>query len=170
MAIPQPVHPLLNVALAWLDGLTSDFPALGAILYGFFSFYFLACIFAGHAEVISRIPWFSVHPLVKGNTMMNSLLFVVGMLMLGGITTSQFVSEAFASYGPSSTVITMFNVLVKNLFAIRWFYFVANYVYLAFCLLGLIATVFLIFFCRPKRENEENLHKILKDLKLLDSK
>jgi hypothetical protein len=166
MAPPKPINPMLNIVLAWLDSLTSNFPALGAILYGFFAFYFLFCILAGHAEVFSKIPFFNVHPLVKSGTMMNSLMFVVWMLMLGGVTTAQFVAEAFASYGPTSSVIVMFNVIVKNLYVIHWFYFVADYVYLFFCLLGIPFCIFFAFCCQVRPESEEQLRKILKDLKI----
>ena len=97
---------------------------------------------------------------------MNSLMFVLGLLMLAGITTVQFVSDAFSSYARESAIIVMFDVLIKNLRGIYWIYYIALYVYIAMVAIGIPITIVFVFCFRQKTEAEENLEKILKELKI----
>jgi hypothetical protein len=149
-----------------LDSITADFPAFGALVFGFVAFYLLSTVLAGHAVIMRRIPWCGIHPLIKGDTMMSSMLYNVIMLMLSGLAVVQFCTQIFSTYGSGSSIVIMFNVLVMHLKGLYWFYKYATWAYLGCAVIGVPLCIVLITCCRRDTEYEDNLHMILKDARM----
>jgi LMBR1 domain-containing protein 1 len=71
---------------------------LAALLYAIFAFYLLACILKGNFKFGLRIfIFFPIHPMKIGNTMLNSFLFNVGLIIITAVATVQFCTSAFAT-------------------------------------------------------------------------
>jgi LMBR1 domain-containing protein 1 len=135
-----PISPCLNTVFIGLDRLTSEFPAIGAIFYVGFTFYLLLCVLAG-ATLMSRVvPFFSVHPMKKNDTMMNSILFNVGLFLIASATVNQFCTQAFSGYARATALDSLFQTSVASLQYIKWYFFSTTYVLLLFAGIGFVMT------------------------------
>ncbi|KAL9642580.1 hypothetical protein ABK040_011145 [Willaertia magna] len=157
-AIPTPPNGMLNVVFNWLDGLTMGFPILGGALFTFFALYLVLTVLAGNSMITSRLPLISIHPMRKGDTMMNSLMFNTGLILLCTVVINQFTQRAFNSYSTSTAMDIIFSGAVQNLRYIRWFYFAMIYAYLGCCGLGFILA---LICCREKTKSEKDLNEVL---------
>jgi LMBR1 domain-containing protein 1 len=75
MLVYPPFSPFLNTYFRWFD---KWFPLLGAISVALFSMYLLLACVKGCFKFGLRLMWFTLHPMVKNGTYMNSFLFNVG--------------------------------------------------------------------------------------------
>nr|CAG4718516.1 unnamed protein product [Naegleria fowleri] len=157
-AIINPPNGMLNVVFNWLDDLTVGFPILGGLLFWVFTVYLVFTVLAGNASITSRIPLFAIHPMKKGDTMMNSLMFNTGLILLSSVVINQFSQRAFNSYSRSTAMDIIFSGAITNLRYIQWFYFAMIYAYLACCGIGFFLA---LICCREKTKNEKDLEEVL---------
>jgi len=150
-ALPAPQF--LNDFFIALD---SVFPLFGTLSYGAFAFYLLFCVLKGCLKFGLRCFCMTIHPMQIGNTMMNSMLFNVWMLLLTAVAIVQFSSSAFSTYARLTAVDMLFGVQVENLIFLRYFYI---YDVFEWTILGLsiLATVYLAFRPMERRALELQL-------------
>lgn len=128
-----------------------DVPFIGVVIYAMFSFYLMACVIKGTIKLGMRILFFTVHPMKVGETMMNSLLFNTGIILISSISIVQFLSLAFAEYASYTAASAMFNVKIQNLKGLNygWDIFVFLFIFMALCTL-----VYVIY--KPYHKQREN--------------
>lgn len=148
-----PIIPFLNSAFIWLDGIFSLF---GTAAYGLFAFYLLFALVAGTVKVSEFTSWFAIHPLKVGDTMMNSFLFNTGIILVGSVTITQFVTYAFASYARLTAVAALFSTYIRNLRYIHWVFFALPYAFLVCSLLGMV----LVFICFKISDKDKRVDKL----------
>jgi len=152
-----PVTPLLNQMFTALD---SVFGLFGTAFYALFAFYLLWCVIKGNFKFGLRIPFlFEIHPMKVGETMMNSFLFNVNLVMISSVTVVQFCSVAFSIYNRFTGVEVLFNVGVKNLVFFRYFWY---YYYWVFVILAALAMIYLLLFPSDRKQAERG-YKPLKE-------
>eukprot|EP00325_Prymnesiales_sp_UTEX-LB-985_P002044 CAMPEP_0174700544 /NCGR_PEP_ID=MMETSP1094-20130205/5468_1 /TAXON_ID=156173 /ORGANISM="Chrysochromulina brevifilum, Strain UTEX LB 985" /LENGTH=477 /DNA_ID=CAMNT_0015898047 /DNA_START=144 /DNA_END=1577 /DNA_ORIENTATION=+ len=110
--VSPPPTTFLNEFFSILDGV---FPLFGVLAYGLFSFYLLLCVLKGCMKVGLRFFWIPIHPMRIGETMMNSFLFNVWLLLLCAVATVQFCFSAFQSYAQLTAIELLLGVQVRNL-------------------------------------------------------
>lgn len=157
-AIIYPPNGMLNVVFNWLDDLTIGFPILGGLSFWFFTVYLIFTVLAGNAAITSRIPLFAIHPMKKGDTMMNSLMFNTGLILLSSVVVNQFSQRAFNSYSRSTAMDIIFSGAITNLRYIQYFFFYLIYAYLGCCVIGFFLA---LICCREKTKNEKQLEEVL---------
>mmetsp|Transcript_6795 Transcript_6795/g.25353 ORF Transcript_6795/g.25353 Transcript_6795/m.25353 type:complete len:547 (+) Transcript_6795:2512-4152(+) len=155
----------LNIIFSYLDYPTSGFPIIGGFLYLVFMAHLMLAVIAGAALVTSKIPLFAVHPIKFHDTMLNSLLFNVGLFLLASVTVNQFCVKAFRQYASDTAMEAIFGASIRYMIFIKYFYIAFVYIFLVFIFLGLIASILLFLFgARPKKAEE--FQKSLKSLGL----
>jgi LMBR1 domain-containing protein 1 len=105
-----PASQFLNDLFIALD---SVFPLFGTLSYGIFAFYLLFCVLKGCLKFGLRCFCMSIHPMRIGNTMMNSMLFNVWMLLLTAVAIVQFSSSAFSTYARLTAVDMLFGIQAR---------------------------------------------------------
>jgi LMBR1 domain-containing protein 1 len=80
-----------------------EVPFVGVSLYALFSFWLLLCVMKGNAKMGMRLLFFAIHPMRIGETMMSSLVFNVGLILISSLAVAQFVTMAFADYARYTT-------------------------------------------------------------------
>ena len=144
------LNPFLNTFLLDLD---SAFGLFAVVAYGIFAFYLLWCAVKGCVKVGMRILFFQIHPLRKGDTLMNSMLFNIGLILLCSVTVTQFCALSFRAYASNTAVDTLLNTYVRRLKGlgtiIVWFQ-------VAFVCVALLSVFWLILCPRKKVEEEKD--------------
>jgi len=154
--IQPPPSQFLNEYFIALDNF---FPLFGTVTYGIFTFYLLFCVIKGCIKLGMRFFCISIHPMAIGNTLMNSFLFNVMLLLLTSVSIVQFCAICFASYARLTAVDMLFGVQVQNLLFFQWFY--RNDVFLyAIVATAFVASVWLAICPRDKSalDNNEDDH------------
>ncbi len=141
----------LNIAFYFADYATLNFPILGALCYCVMVGYLLISVLGGITLVANRLP-VSVHPMKKGETLMNSMLFNVEMWLLCSIAVGQFATNAFGGYAKQTIIQTTYGGIISNLFVIGYFFQYVHYAFLLFAIIGLIVSCACIN--RPKTAEE----------------
>eukprot|EP01112_Ceratiomyxa_fruticulosa_P023012 TRINITY_DN862_c0_g1_i2.p1 TRINITY_DN862_c0_g1~~TRINITY_DN862_c0_g1_i2.p1 ORF type:complete len:529 (+),score=73.80 TRINITY_DN862_c0_g1_i2:255-1841(+) len=132
---PYPFSPFLNSMVIAMDKV---FGLFGTIGYGLFSFYLLLCVIKGNFKFGMRMFFlFPIHPMRVGGTMMNAFLFNTLLIMVCAVSITQFCTQAFADYTSSTAINSMFQMSVKNLMGIRYFF--QAYVYCLFAMIFITA-------------------------------
>ncbi|KAJ3202422.1 hypothetical protein HDU82_007363 [Entophlyctis luteolus] len=129
----------------------SPIPFIGTALYAIFTFYLLLCVIKGNSKLGMRILFITVHPLKLHETMMNSMLFNVGIILVSSLAVSQFCALAFARYAKYTAAGYLFGVQLQQLKNMK-------YVYIAFvCTFAAVAALmigWMIYKPRAKREKK----------------
>ena len=107
-----------------------------------------------------RILFFKIHPLEKGNTQINAILFNINLILITSVTVTQFCGQSFRYYAANTAIYSLLNVYVRNLRGIGDVIF-----YLQFLLVAIIAfSIFWVCLCpQKKRKNYEKLNDELDD-------
>ncbi|KAJ3218867.1 hypothetical protein HDU67_003822 [Dinochytrium kinnereticum] len=126
-------------------------PFFGTAFYAIFSFYLLACVIKGNGKLGMRIFFITIHPLRLGETMMNSLVFNAGVILLASLSVAQFCSIAFARFARYTASNSLFGVQIQNLHGIKYVFQAFIFILLAFT--GLTAG-FSIY--KPYNKQKEN--------------
>ncbi|KAJ3007426.1 UNVERIFIED_CONTAM: hypothetical protein HDU68_003512, partial [Siphonaria sp. JEL0065] len=129
----------------------SPIPFIGTAFYALFSFYLLLCVIKGNSKLGMRIVFITIHPLRLGETMMNSLLFNVGVILVSSLAVSQFCALAFSRYAKYTASGYLFGVQVQKLKNMQ-------YVYVAFvcAFLGVAALMIAWIIYKPRSKQREN--------------
>ncbi|KAI8897956.1 LMBR1-like membrane protein [Globomyces pollinis-pini] len=142
-----PVSPFLN---AMLSG-TAEIPLLGIGLYAMFSFYLLACVIKGNAKLGMRLVFFTIHPLVMGETLMSALVFNSGIILLSSLPCAQFLTIAFGDYAKNTSNQSIFGVQISSLKGLSFGFDAFQYI-----LLGVTAFSVLYMMYNPYKKQKEN--------------
>ena len=86
----------------------------------------------------------SVHPMEKGKTYMNSFLFNISLILLGSMAITQFVSDCLSDYVAFTDIDTLFNSLIKNLKFFKYFYRYYIFQYILFVIF-VVSLIYLIY-------------------------
>ena len=124
---PAPASQFLNEYFMLLD---NALPLLGTATYAIFAFYLLFCVLKGNLKFGLRFFLIPIHPMRVGNTMMNSFLFNVLLLLLCAVSAVQFCATAFATYARLTAVDMLFGVQVRNLIFLQYFFRHDVFIYL----------------------------------------
>ncbi|KAL0220706.1 hypothetical protein RCL1_000560 [Eukaryota sp. TZLM3-RCL] len=146
------VHPFLNSLLLYFD---YRFPLISIAIYGFFGFYLLLCVYKGTFKFGFRLFLIPVHVMEKGNTLMNSFIFNLILILLCVFPVIQFCITSFRDYARLTSVGSLFGVTFKYLLGFNYFWDFYLYVLIG---LTLFSLSFLLIF--PGKKNDD----LLKDL------
>lgn len=131
----------------------SAFGLFGTLAYAIFAFYLLLCVIKGNFKFGLRIPFiFEIHPMKKGQTLMNSFLFNCLLLLLCSLAVVQFCTTAFSAYARFTGISTIFNVGVRNLAGIKYVYI---YYFWVWIILAFLTGAYLIAFPDKKKKKKK---------------
>ena len=134
----RPGYPFLSLMLIYFQD--HDVSFLSFLFFSLLTLYLLFCVIKGNFQFGVRILccW-SVHPMEKGRTYMNSFLFNISLVLLGSMAITQFVTDCLSDYVAFTDVDALFNTLIKNLKFFKYFYrnHVFQYVLFAIFVLSL---------------------------------
>ena len=161
--------PFLN---SYFQSFDSWFPLFGVLSVGIFTFYMLLAVMLGNFKFGMRILIIPLHPMVKGKTLMNTILFNINLVLLCTIPTLQFAVDAFQEYARLTDINTIINVQIRYLEFYQFFY--ANNIFVL-VMLGFASLAFLYWIvcgccCGKTRTNETAKKKLQKDLEKVRQK
>lgn len=140
----DPIAPFLNGLFEALQ----KAPFVGPLFYGIFAFYMLMAVLKGNIKVGFRIVFITLYPMELHDTLMNALLFNVGLFLTGSLAVAQLCAVAFSLYARFTASASIFLVQISNLRGIRYIFIVYVFLVLAFFLMACIW----LAFRRYKRE------------------
>ena len=107
-------YPFLSYLLIFFQD--HDVSFLSFLFFSILTLYLLFCVIKGNFQFGIRVLccW-TVHPMKKGKTYMNSFLFNISLILLGSMAITQFVSDCLPDYIAFTEIDTLFNTLIKNL-------------------------------------------------------
>lgn len=141
----RPGYPFLSYLLIFFQD--HDVSFLSFIVFSILTLYLLFCVIKGNFKFGVRILccW-SVYPMEKGKTYMNSFLFNISLILLGSMAITQFVSDCLSDYVAFTDVDALFNSIIKNLKFFKFFYRYHIFQYILFVVFFL-SLIYLI--CKP---------------------
>ena len=174
----RPGYPFLAYLFIFFQDHSISF--LSFAFFAIFCLYLLFCTIKGNFKFGIRILccW-SVYPMEKENTYMNSFLFNITLILLSSFAIIQFCSDCFSDYVAFTDIDSLSNVLIKNLVFFKYFYRYHIFQYFFFAIF-IISFVYLI--CRPvnkprnlyernkKYEEKEMAKKDKAELEMLKNK
>jgi LMBR1 domain-containing protein 1 len=114
---------------------------LSAVCFSVLNVYLLFCVVKGNLKIGMRaFCLFSIHPMRKGRTPLNSLIFNCILLLLSSCAVVQFAQVAFNDYARDTRADVIFNAEIQHLYFYNWFFQhnVFMYMLLGWALLSLI--------------------------------
>ena len=150
----RPGYPFLSFALIYFQD--HDVSFLSFLFFSLLTLYLLFCVIKGNFQFGVRILccW-TVHPMEKGKTFMNSFLFNISLILLGSMAITQFVSDCLSDYVVFTDIDTLFNTLIKNLKFFKYFYknHIFQYIFFAIFVVSLIYMIYQL--CKAKESIKE---------------
>ncbi len=146
-------YPFLSNLLIFFQDHNCAF--ISFFLFAIFNLYLLLCLIKGNIKFGVRFfcCW-TIHPMKKNGTYMNSFLFNVSLIVLGSISITQFCSYSLPDYIAFTDIAIIFNVQIKYLKFFSIFYKNHIFEYLLFIVFVL---AFLYLICRPSDRVEPNI-------------
>jgi len=96
---------------------------LGIALFALYTLYLLLCVVKGCLKFGMRVFFlFSIHPMRRGATPLNSILFNVELVLISSAAIVQFEQAAFADYARLTEAGVIFGAQVKYMNFYRWFF------------------------------------------------
>jgi len=132
----------ISTFLSSFLSLLSKIPFLGTALYASLAFWLLASVVNGNMKFGMKFEIFAIHPLVIKGTLMNSLLYNVGIILFTSVAIVQFMSTALGEYAKYTTSQKIFGVEIQKLRYLSYGYKYFLYVYLALALLSFLLCIF----------------------------
>ena len=149
----RPGYPFLSYLLIFFQD--HDVSFLSFLFFAILTLYLLFCVIKGNFQFGVRFLFcWSVHPMKKGKTYMNSFLFNISLVLLGSMAITQFVSDCLSDYIAFTDIDTLFNTLIKNLKFFKYFYryYIFQYIFFAIFILS-----FIYLLCKPlQKPNQLN--------------
>jgi LMBR1 domain-containing protein 1 len=147
--ISPPAASFLNGYFVALD---SFFPLFGTVSYGIFAFYILWAVMKGNMKFGLRLLCIAIHPMKIGDTLMNSFLFNVGLILFSSVSVVQFCAQTFNQYARLTAVGSLFGTYVRYLMGLSYFW-----TYYLYGLLGMafLMLIYLVFWPKDKSKEEE---------------
>ena len=159
----RPGFPFLSYLLIFFQDESVSF--LSFFIFAILCIYLLFCLIKGNFKFGVRILccW-SIHPMKKDKTYMNSFIFNVSLILLGSCAITQFCADSLYDYVSFTDIDSMFNVMIKHLkfFSIFYEYHIFQYIFF-----GVFVLSFIYLLCRPhdRRKPIYSHHKRSKDPK-----
>eukprot|EP00920_Eleutheroschizon_duboscqi_P033549 GHVT01080715.1.p1 GENE.GHVT01080715.1~~GHVT01080715.1.p1 ORF type:complete len:281 (+),score=23.60 GHVT01080715.1:2237-3079(+) len=126
----------------------ADLALLALVLYGLLISYLLICTMHGCFKFGMRIfCCFSIHPMRKGETHLNSLLFNVAMLLVASSAVVQFSQQVFRAFSKLTVASWMFQVQMEIMPFFGVFFRYNIFVYL-WLVVGGLCLLYLV--CKPR--------------------
>ena len=144
-------YPFLSYLLIYFQD--HDVSFLSFITFSILTLYLLFCVIKGNFQFgIRFLCCWSVHPMKKGKTYMNSFLFNISLILLGSMAITQFVSDCLTDYIAFTDIDTLFNTFIKNLKFFKYFY---RYYIFQYILFGIFvfSLIYLIFIKKAKTDS-----------------
>ena len=164
----RPGYPFLSYLLIFFQDESISF--LSFFTFAILCLYLLFCLMKGNFKFGVRILccW-SIHPMKKDKTYMNSFIFNVSLILLGSCAITQFCADCLYDYVSFTDIDSMFNVMIKHLIFFKIFYKYHIFQYIFF---GVFVLSFIYLICRPtdRRKPMYSSHKRRidpKEMKLL---
>ena len=165
----RPGYPFLSYLLIFFQDNEVSF--LSFFIFAILCLYLLFCLIKGNFKFGVRILccW-SIHPMKKDKTYMNSFIFNVSLILLGSCAITQFCADCLYDYVSFTDIDSLFNVLIKNLkiFNIFYKYHIFQYIFFGIFILSLI-----LLLCRPTDRRKPIYSSDIQDpkeMKLLNKK
>ena len=165
----RPGYPFLSYLLVFFQDSGVSF--LSFFIFAILCLYLLFCLIKGNFKFGVRILccW-SIHPMKKDKTYMNSFIFNVSLILLGSCAITQFCSDSLYDYVSFTDIDSLFNVMIKHLkfFSIFYEYHIFQYIYF-----GIFILSFIVLICRPTDRAQSlytNKDIDSKQMKLLNKK
>ena len=138
-------YPLISNLLLYLQDNYMAF--LSFFIFTVLCLYLLYCLMKGNFKFGVRIfcCW-TIHPMKKNNTYMNSFLFNICLILIGSFSITHFCSNCLSDYITFTDIDLIFNVQIKYLKFFNYFYQYNAFEY-AFFGISFLSLVFLL--CRP---------------------
>jgi len=96
---------------------------IATAIFMFLCLYLVWAVTKGNVKFGIRIPFlFSLHPMKRDGTLMNSFLFNVWLILVSSIACIQFVTNVFSDYVRLTTVDMLFGIQIKYMRFYEWFY------------------------------------------------
>ncbi|KAJ3043789.1 hypothetical protein HDV00_004196 [Rhizophlyctis rosea] len=144
----NPLNPFLNDFFIAVNKV----PFLGTAFYALFAFYLLGCVVKGTAKLGMRIFFITLHPMRIGETMMSSLVFNMGIILLCSISVAQFCTLSFAKFAKYTSNQSIFGVQIQNLKGIQYGYDAFIFAILGFAVLTCVFNIYSPY--KKQRENK----------------
>ena len=152
---PEPVDPFLNTLFIELGDLGGGkFPLFGVCAFGLWSLYLLWACIKGNFKLGMRFLFWKVYPMELGNTMMNSFLANVWILLVCTIPTIQFCVQAFPVYARLTSVDMLLGVQAQYLDIFKYFWQNKVFIY-AIVALNFFTLVYLFLWPNDKSKDIE---------------
>lgn len=145
-------YPLISNFLLILQNVNLSF--MSTIIFTILSVYLLICVVKGCTKFGMRFfLFFEIHPLVKENTYISSILFNIMLVLLASVSVTHFCVLSFKSYATMSDIDIVFSYQIRFLRFYKYFYEYNIFVY-SFIVISIFS--FLIILIIP---NDSNLFK-----------
>ncbi len=140
MLFTPPLHPGLNALLLKIEAAGPIAAPLAPAILSLLALYLLFATAHGALKVGSRLFLIKVHPLVPGGTLMNSLFFNIGLVVICVLPVTQLLTDAFSQFGRSSDAAVVFGTQFRYMegISVFWKYNVFLFTILGFTLLSLV--------------------------------
>jgi len=135
----EPISSFLSSILTLL----SKVPFIGTALYASLAFWLLTSVINGSMKVGMKFEMFAIHPLIIKGTLMNSLLYNVGIILFSSVAIIQFMSTALGGYAKYTTTQKMFGIQIQKLKYLGYGYKYFLYLYLILILITFFFSVFI---------------------------
>ena len=141
----RPGYPFLSYLLIFFQDGSVSF--LSFFIFAILCLYLLFCLIKGNFKFGVRfLCCWSIHPMKKDKTYMNSFIFNVSLILLGSCAITQFCADCLFDYVSFTDIDSMFNVMIKNLKFFKYFYKYHIFQYIFF---GIFVISFIYLICRP---------------------
>ncbi|OAO13185.1 LMBR1 integral membrane family protein [Blastocystis sp. ATCC 50177/Nand II] len=152
------ITPFLN---SMFIGLNDYLPMLASVLLLVFALYFMFCTINGAFSFGLRMFLMNVHEMEPHDTLITSLVFNGGLVLMVVLPLLQFCSKAFGDYAARSEVIGIFGVQIEYLRYVSWLF--KHNVFL-WIMLAFIVFACFYYSCR-RSDKERKMRKTMKKLK-----
>jgi len=135
-------YPFINYMLIAMDGIWQFF---GVLFFGIFAYWLLWCVITGNYKWGMRVPlFFTIHPMKAHETMLNSLLVNTLLILIASVAVVHVCADSFSEYARITSISSIFNVTIKYLRGLYWFWLVIRWV-----LIGIAGLALIYFILRP---------------------
>jgi len=135
-------YPFINYMLIAMTGIWQFF---GVLFFGIFAYWMLWCLIAGNYKWGIRVPlFFTIHPMKPHETLLSSMLVNFLLILVGSVAVVDLCAKTFSEYARVTVVNSIFNVAIRNLRGLYWFWYVIQWV-----LIGVAGLAVIYFIFRP---------------------
>jgi len=145
-----PISQFLNKPLLWFEEtLGTGFVSTG--LLTILSVYLIIAVSKGNVKFGMKIPFFfTIHPMSPNETLMNSFLFNLWLILTTSVAMVHFLTENFAQYTRLTSSAFFFGTVVKHMEFFQFFF--VNRIFETAFLAWSVLTLFCLVVCGGRRQ------------------